>query len=60
MNWKIIVGGILIFAGIAQFIKLLTEYQHYNSLPMSIGLGILFTGGVLVGLYLVKQGRKES
>lgn len=60
MNWKIIVGGLLIFGGIAQFLRLLNEYRHNNSLSATIGLGILFIGLVIVGVYLVRQGRKES
>jgi uncharacterized membrane protein YidH (DUF202 family) len=60
MNWKIIVGGILIFAGIAQFLKIFTEYRYTNTLPMVIGLGALFIGAVIVGVYLVRQGRKQS
>ena len=60
MNWKIIVGGIFIFAGIAQFLKIFTEYRHTNTLPIVIGLGVLFIGVVIVGVYLVRQGRKQS
>ena len=60
MNWKIIVGGLLILGGIAQFLKLLNEYRHYNTLPMSIGLGILFIALVIVGIYLVRQGRRQN
>ena len=60
MNWKIIVGGILIFAGIAQFLKIFTEYKYNNTLSMLIGLGVAFAGIVIAGVYLVRQGRKES
>jgi len=60
MNWKIIVGGILIFAGIAQFLRIFTDYKYHNSLNMLFGLGAAFIGMVIVGVFLVRQGRKES
>jgi len=58
MNWKIIVGGLLILGGITQFLKLINEYRHYNTLPISIGLVLLFIALVIVGVYLVRQGRR--
>jgi drug/metabolite transporter (DMT)-like permease len=60
MNWKIIVGGLLIFAGIAQLMRLITEYQNDNLLTTSLGLGLLFSSMLLLGIYLVRQGRKED
>jgi len=60
MNWKIIFGGLLIFAGTAQSIKFLTEYLHNKTLPQLIGLGILSVGLLILGVYLLRQGRKES
>jgi drug/metabolite transporter (DMT)-like permease len=60
MNWKIIVGGLLIFAGIAQLMRLITEYQNDNFLTTSLGLGLLFSSMLLLGIYLVRQGRKED
>ncbi len=60
MNWKIIVGGILIFAGIAQFLKLFTDYKYNNTFFMLIGLGFVFVGAAILGVYLVRQGRRES
>ena len=60
MNWKIIVGGLLIFAGAAQFLKLLVEYRYNNPMSVSIGLGALFICLLIVGIYLVRQGRKDA
>ena len=60
MNWKIIVGGILIFAGLAQFLKLFGDYKYNNTLSMLVGLGFLFVGMIISGVYLVRQGRLES
>jgi len=60
MNWKIIVGGVLIFAGIAQFLKIFTQYRYTNTSPTVISLGALFIGAVIVGVYLVRQGRKQN
>jgi multisubunit Na+/H+ antiporter MnhG subunit len=59
MNWKIIVGGILIFAGIAQFLKIFNDYRHTTTMSVSVGLGFLFVGVIIVGIFLVRQGRKE-
>jgi len=60
MNWKIIVGGLLIFAGTAQFLKLLAEYRYNNPIAVSIGLGFLFICLLITGIYLVRRGRKDS
>lgn len=60
MNWKIIVGGLLIFAGIAQFLSIFTKYQYNNSFSMVFGLGVVFIGMIILGVFLVRQGRKES
>ena len=60
MNWKIIIGGLLIFGGIAQFLRLLNEYRHQNSIPISIGLGFVFIALVSTGFYLVRQGRRQG
>jgi hypothetical protein len=60
MNWKISVGGILIFVGIAQFLKLFSDYKYNNTFAMLIGLGFTFVGVVILGVYLVRQGRREN
>ncbi len=60
INWKIIVGDILIFAGIAQFLKIFTGYKYTNTSPMVVGLGIIFIVAVIVGVYLVRQVGKAK
>ena len=60
MNWKIIVGGLLIFAGIAQFLKIFTEYHFSNSMPTLIGMGVAFIALVIIGVFLVRDGRKQN
>lgn len=60
MNWKIIVGGLLILAGITQFLKIFTQYRNTTTLPIPIGLGSLFIAMIFVGVYLVRQGRMQG
>jgi hypothetical protein len=60
VNWKIIVGGMLIFAGIAQLLRIFADYQYRTTALGVVGLTILFTGVVAAGFYLLKQGRKEA
>ena len=60
MNWEIIIGGLLIFGGIAQFFRLLNEYQYKNSIAVSIGLAFVFIAIVITGISLVRQGRKQA
>lgn len=60
MNWKIIVGGLLIFAGIAQFLRIFSDYKNNNSSSTLFGLGAAFICMIILGVFLVRQGRKES
>jgi uncharacterized membrane protein HdeD (DUF308 family) len=60
MNWKKIVGILLILFGITQFLELINEYRYNNSLPVSLGLGVVFIASVITGIFLVRQGRTNN
>jgi hypothetical protein len=60
MNWKTIVGAVLILLGITQFLKIFSDYMYKNSLLVSIGLGFVFLATIITGIYLVKQGRMKK
>jgi len=60
MNWKTIVGAVLILLGITQFLKIFSDYMYKNSLIVSIGLGFVFLATIITGIYLVKQGMMKK
>jgi len=60
MNWKTIVGAVLILLGITQLLKIFSDYMYKNSLLVSIGLGFVFLTTIITGIYLVKQGRMKK
>jgi len=60
MNLKKIVGVLLILFGTTQFLKLINEYRYNNSLPGSLGLGVVFIALVITGIFLVRLGRTKN
>jgi uncharacterized membrane protein YidH (DUF202 family) len=60
MNWKKIVGVLLILFGTTQFLKLINEYRYNNSLPVSLCLGLVFIALVITGVFLVRLGKTNN
>ncbi|MEO1435944.1 MAG: hypothetical protein AAFV80_10435 [Bacteroidota bacterium] len=60
VNWKTIVGLVLIFASVSEFVRVWSDYQagHYESWPFGVEVGAaLFCIG---GFYLIRSGMKAK
>lgn len=60
MNWKIVVGILLILGSIKECFSLVTDYQqgitHFNPIYGLLGCAMLMG----LGIYLVKKGRQKK
>jgi len=59
MNWKIIVGGLLIFGALSEFLSIINDYRSGKLAFWPFGADIGCVIVIALGIYLVNKGRKE-
>ena len=60
MNWKIIVGILLIFGAISEMLSVIKDYNagKFASWPYGAGLGCATL--IIAGLYVIRLGQKDK
>lgn len=60
MNWKIIVGSILLFGVISEFLRVVSEYRSgkLGFWPFGVEIGAAIFGGL--GVFLIVKGYREK
>jgi hypothetical protein len=59
MNWKIIVGALLIFGAVKEFFSVVGDYNSgkFKSWPLGVETGMVLV--IALGIYLIIKGSKE-
>ena len=60
MNWKIVVGGFLIFGASAEMLSIITDYRSGKLTFWPFGADIGCIAMIALGIYLIRRGLKES
>jgi len=60
MNWKIIVGTLLIFGSFRELSSLISDYRSGKMAFWPFGADIGCVLVIALGIYLINKGRKEK
>ena len=60
MNWKIIIGGLLIFGGLKEMTSIIIDYRSgkLEFRPFGAEFGCITL--VFAGVYLIRKGQKQK
>ena len=60
MNWKIIVGALLIFGALKEILSIIIDYRAGKLAfwPFGADLGCLIL--IIAGIYLIRKGQKKK
>lgn len=60
MNWKLVVGALLIFGALREMTSIIIDYRSgkLNFWPFGADIGCL--AFVALGIYLIRKGQKEK
>ena len=59
MNWKIVVGALLIFGALREMASIISDYQSGKLQFWPFGAEIGCVALVALGIYLIRKGQRE-
>jgi hypothetical protein len=60
MNWKIIVGALLIFGALKEMTSIIIDYRSGKLSFWPFGADIGCLALVILGIYLIRKGQKQK
>lgn len=60
MNWKIIVGALIIFGATSELISIIADYQSGKLQFWPFGADIACIALVALGIFLIRKGQKQK
>jgi hypothetical protein len=60
MNWKIVVGGLLIFGAVREMLSIISDYRSGKLEFWPFGAEIGCVAFVALGVYLIRKGQREK
>ena len=60
MNWKIVVGILLIVGALAEMLSVIGDYRSGKLSDWPFGVEIGFGAMIVLGSYLIRKGQKEK
>jgi hypothetical protein len=60
MNWKIIVGALLIFGALSEMASIIADYRSGKLKFWPFGADIACIALVVLGIFLIRKGQKQK